>query len=196
MDKTALICTIIFFVIIFSWKLFDYFIKLYRNQNMYKKVGWIAEKDRHNICYSEFVRLRDYELLSYIIEEQNKLNLSKEFCIDYSNEKEKQDAEELLNIHRAEVIKNYFHGFLISNKVICKLNSLEYYIFSLFNHVDNLIVKNSRYHDFNKTHYKLYLITRKFCEINSKITISSSINPKQIEKKILEGKNNHGTNNF
>ena len=112
MDITALISFIIFLGGILGWKLFDYFIKLYRNQNMYKKVGWIAEKDRHNICYSEFVRLRDYDLLSYIIKEQNKLNLSKEFCIDISNKSEKKNVEEILNTHRKNVIESYFHNTL------------------------------------------------------------------------------------
>lgn len=181
-----LIFCIAFFLLLAVWKEFDHIKKLRQQQNLFQKIGWIAEKDNRNMVYSEFVRLRDYDLLSYIIEEQHNLNIPKQFCIDYSNETQKKYAEEILNLHKDDVIKLYFSDFLTKSKNICKLNSLEYYFYSLYcfiykelkeyRHYQDKIYFGEKYTDnthfsckltdFGRTYYKLYLISLMFIEGN------------------------------
>ena len=187
MEIEGLICTLITLIIIFAWRLFEYLKKLQRNQDMFKKVGWIAEKECNTMCYSDSVRLRDMELISYIMEEQKKLNLPKRFCLDYSNDNEKKDAEEILNLHKNDVIKSYFHGLLTISKNIYKLSSLEYYFYSLYcfiyKELDEHKYQDKKYTneeytdktyfscqltDYGRTYYKLYLITFMFIEKNEK----------------------------
>ena len=167
-------------------KLFDYCQKSHRSQNIFKKVGWIVEREHPMSCYSEMVRLRDEELIYYVLQEQTKMDLQKEFFLDYSNEAERMYAEKILNYHKEYVVKFYFSDFLMKNKNICKLNSLEYYMFSLYMYLNNNADTNA-FHgeiykfeksekpysyytltDFGRAFYKIYLITLIFTESNEK----------------------------
>lgn len=211
-DIATLISSIIFFGVIFGWKLFDHLQKSYRSQNMYKKVGWIAEKESLNMVYSESVQLRDYDLLSYIIEEQSKLNISKEFCIDFSNEGEKKNVEEILNYHKNKVVELYFRGFLSKSRKVCQLSSLEYYFFSLYSFLYKEIDKGQSsfkwsLNDNGRAFFKIYLITNMFVENNEKTkNLFDYINPnlkkltmEHLEKINLhyeERKINYGTKNI
>lgn len=206
MNEGALIPCLLFFTFLCSWRLFDYFKKSYMNNNMFKKVGWIAEKDCHMICYSDNVRLRDSDLISYIIKEQSNLEIPKDLYIDYSNETEKKNAEEILNIHKADVIKSYFCDFLTKSKNVCKLNSNEYYFYSLncfihkelneYKHHQDKIYSDKEYTDkthftcqltdYGRTFYKLYLITLIYTEKNENIKkLFEYINPK-LKMNIME----------
>lgn len=177
---------LLFFAFLGGWKLVDHLKKSNLNENMFKKIGWIAEQYNHNI--SERVKLRDMELLSYLIEEQVNLEIPEDLRIDCSHESEKTDAEKILNSHKTEVIKNYFSDFLNINKKICKLNSLEYYFYSLYCFVykelkeykyQDKIYRDTKYTDkthfncqltdYGRTYYKLYLITNMYIIKNEKI---------------------------
>lgn len=177
---------LLFCVFLGGWRLFEHLKKHQRNQNIFKKVGWIAEKDNFTICYSSSVQLRDEDLIYYIMNEQAKLNLPEKFCLDNTNETEKKYAEEILNLHKNDVVKSYFCDFLTKSKNICNLNSLEYYMFSLNDYlhknsnVDSYYGRTKIYKfkssdapysyysltDFGRTFFKLYLITNLFIQNN------------------------------
>lgn len=198
----GLLCLIFFFAYI----LLDHLNKLSRNHNMHLKIGWIAEKDNNMMCYKDSVRLRNKELILYILEEQHNLNVPKEFCIDFSNKKEIKNAEEILDLYKNDVIKSYFHGLLTKSKNICKLDSLEYYFYSLYNFIyeeldtykndQDKIYMNRKHIDdsysicqltnYGRTYYKLYLITNIFIENNKKTRkLFEYINP-DLKKHIME----------
>lgn len=159
----------------------DYLKKLIWNQNMFDKISWVAEES----SYSN--RLRNKKLISYIKDAQNSANISDKFCIDFSNESEKIYAEEILDMHKNAVIKDYFTCSLEKSKLLCKLSSLEYYMLSLHNffksenekRLSNLMDKSFKYTDrtytkrklteFGKVYYKLDLIVFTFVDKNEKI---------------------------
>ena len=201
----SLICVLIFFALLGGWKLFDHLKNLNRNENMYKKIGWIIEKEQHNRCYSERVRLRDMDLLSYLFDAQNNLKIPKDLCIDYSSEIEKAAAEEILNSHKKDVLIKYFSDDLSINKKICRLDSLEYYFFSLYCFIYNEL-KEYKYQDkiyadkentdkthfscqlteYGRTYYKLYLITNMYIVNNEKTSsLFEYIDPK-LKNHIME----------
>lgn len=180
----GVICSLIFIAIMAGWKFFDNFKELYSMQNIFIKVAWIAERYNNSFVYKESAALRDKELVSYIIQEQHNLQIPKDYHIDDSNETEKTNIETILNIHKNDVIKSYFHNFLKRDKVFCKLDSLEYYMFSLNCFLQkNLKGNDSVYSkreytdeanyyrlltDYGRAYYKLYLITTLFCRRNDK----------------------------
>lgn len=167
--------------------------------NLFYKVSWIAEK-RHPMVYYKDVDLRHEELIYYIVKEQRRLNIPEHLCIDFSNENEKNYAEEILTLHKNEVIKSYFSNFLAKSKNIRKLDSLEYYLYSLHRFLNNelneyktnqdKIYGDQDYSDmpyirctltdFGRTYYKLFLITQMFIENNEKTrNLYKYINPEQ-----------------
>jgi hypothetical protein len=133
------------------------------------------------------------------MEEQNKLKLSKEFCIDFSNESEKKNVEEILNFHKSKVVESYFHGFLSKSRKVCQLTSLEYYFFSLYCFLYKEVDKgNSSFkwdlNDYGKAFFKLYLITNIFVESNENTRkLFDYINPnlKKLTMEHLEKINLH-----
>ena len=149
------------------------------------------------MCYHDSVSLRNDELISHVFEAQRKLKIPKELCIDYSNEVEKANVIELLNLHKADVIKSYFHGFLAKSKNICSLSSLEYYFYSLFEYLEKHSKSHSllsdkiykfkdvegsySYYDlteFGRAFYKLYYLSTLFIEKNERVRkLFEYINP-------------------
>lgn len=201
----SLVCVLIFFAFLGGWRLFDHFKKHSCNENIFKKVGWIAEKESYSVCYSDRVKLRDKDLLSYLIEEQCKLNIPEDLYIDDSNEIEKEHLEKIIGSHRNNVVESYFLDFLKKDKEICKLTSLEYCMFSLvcfLNKKNNYkfeifepreYTDNNRYYcqltDFGRAWYKLYLITTMFCKMNEKTkTLIGSINSNNIMNSLKNNK--------
>ncbi len=189
MPIEPIICAILFVLFIFGWRFGSYLQNLIKNQNIYRKIGWIVEKENRNMCYdSKWGSLRDEELSSYIFSTQKEVNLHPNFFIDYSNETEKKELEILLNEYKAYIIKSYFHGSLSDNKNICRLTSLEYFMFSLHNYLKKQTSLNStslrdaiytfdrsdspysyyKLSEFGKICYKLYLISLLFVEKNEK----------------------------
>ena len=194
----GVICCIIFIAITAGWKFFDNLKEIYSMQNMFRKVGWIAEKER-TMCYSDSINLRNMELISYIAEEQSKMNIPKQHHIDFSNDREIKNVEEILNFHKNKVVESYFHGILSKSRNICKLTPLEYYFFSLYcflyKEVDN---GNSsfkwRLTDDGIAFFKLYLITNIFIESNENTRkLFEYINPnlKNLTMEHLEKINSH-----
>ena len=183
--------------------------KLYRNHNMYKKIGWIAEKEKTTVAYGNTdASLRSEYLIYYIVQQQRELDIPKQYCIDISNETEKANVEEILNVHKNDVVKSYFHDFLKKDKVFCKLNSLEYYMFSLncflqknlenYEYIDKIYssreyTDKTHYHrqltDYGRTYYKLYLITKMFCKENEKTKmLIGGINSNSIMENLKNNK--------
>lgn len=212
MKIEGLICTLITLIIIFAWRLFEYLKKLHRNQDMFKKVGWIAEKECNTMCYSDSVSLRDMELISYIAEEQSELNIPKQYRIDFSNKSEMKNVEEILNFHKNKVVESYFHDFISKSRKICQLKPLEYYFFSLYCFLYKEVDKgNSSFKwdltDCGRAFFKLYLITNIFVESNENTRkLFEYINPnlkkltmehiEKINSHFKERMNHYGTNNI
>ena len=198
MDLDGFVSAIVPIFLISGWIIFDKTRNLYQCQNLFQKVGWIAEKEYRTVCYSDSVRLRNMELISYIAEEQQSLSINENLRIDFSNEAERKNIEEILNLHKADVIKSYFHGFLSKSKNICKLNAKEYYFYSLYCFIykelkeykyQDEIYKDKEYTDkthfnckltdYGRAYYKLYLITQMFVENNERTKkLFEYINPK------------------
>lgn len=187
------------------WKLFDHFRKFNYNEQLFKNVGWIAEKDCLSVCYSGRVRLRDHDLISYIFQEQQNLAIPEDLRIDCSNKSEKASIEKILTNHKNKTMTNYFSDFLVGNKKICKLNSLEYYFYSLYcfihkelneyKYQDEIYMDKEytdkthfkcKLTDYGRAYYKLYLITCMFVEKNEKTRkLFEHINPK-LKSQIME----------
>lgn len=194
-----LFCVLLFFALLGGWKLFDHFKKLSRNENLFKKVGWIAEKESYSVCYSDRVKLRDKDLLSYLIEEQSELDIPKQYRIDFSNNSEIKNVEEILKFHKNKVVESYFQDCLSNSRKICQLKPLEYYFFSLYCFLYKEVDKgNSSFKwnltDYGRAFFKLYLITNIFVEKNENTRkLFEYINPnlKNITMNHLEKINSH-----
>ncbi len=181
----GVIWCLLFSAFIVGWKVFDNLKELYSRNNIFQKVGWIAERCNNAFVYKDSVALRDKELVSYIIQEQNNMKIPKDYHLDYSNETEKINVDEILELHKNDVIKSYFHDFIKRDKVFCNLNSLEYYMFSLTCFLQQKLKGNDKIYtkreytdesnyyrmltDYGIAYYKLYLITTMFCRGNDKI---------------------------
>ena len=202
----SLISVILFFSLVGIWKLFDHFRKFNYNEQLFKNVGWIAEKKNIMRCYGGRVNLRNSGLISYIFQQQKKLAIPEDLRINYSNENEKANAEEILNIHKSKILIDYFSDDLTTNKNIFKLNSLEYYFYSLFcficseleeykNYQDKIYLDKEytdktnfkcKLTDYGRVYYKLYLITCMFVEKNEKTRkLFEYINP-ELKSQIME----------
>ena len=192
-------CVLIGFALLGGWRLFDHFKKLSRSENIFKKVGWIVEKESYSVCYSDRVNLRDKDLISYLIEEQSKLNIPKQHRIDFSNNSEIKNVEEILKFHKNKVVESYFQDFLSTSRNICKLKPLEYYFFLLYCFLYKEVDKgNSSFKwnltDYGRAFFKLYLITNIFVESNENTRkLFEYINPnlKVLTMEHLEKINSH-----
>lgn len=180
-DKVELIITIIFLEIFFGWFFYGSFIKIYRNQNISQKIGWIViDQDYKNSNSSSLgIHLRSLPLESYITNEQTKLDIPDKFKFSYSNEFEMKNLKKLLSVYKENVIDEYFRGFLSNSKKLCSLPSSMYFIVSLFGYLgeqlstDKSTIKFEVYDykdnddsysfytltEFGRVCYKLYLIT-------------------------------------
>ena len=193
----TLLVVLLFITVAIVFKAADYCIKSSRRENMYKKVGWIAEKKNPMYHYKN-VNLRYNELTYYIMRQQAELSLPKEFCIDFTNEDEKMCVEKILDIHKDYVVKMYFSDFLPDGKLVCKLTQEEYYIYSLYDFLyHNLDERDLRYlgdiykfkekdkpystytlTEVGRTSYKIYLIALMFIESHEKTkNLFKYINP-------------------
>ena len=162
-----------------------YTVKIVYKRNLYNKVAWIAEKDPTGIFYATNFSLRNFKLNEYIQFEQRKQNLSEQYRIDFSNEAEKEYLSSILNAHKEYVIKQYFYGNLRATSEIYKLESLEYYFFSLYNFIYSKFCKDNLYEnerenvsehwykqkltEYGKVYYKLRLIMELYIEANEDI---------------------------
>lgn len=185
--------------------------KLYRNHNMYVKIGWIAEKEKSTVAYKD-ASLRSEDLIYYIMQQQIELNIPKQYSIDVLNENERKNVEEILNFHKNKVVESYFHDILSKSRKICKLNSLEYYFFSLYCFLYKEIDKGHSsfkwsLNDNGRAYFKLYLITNMFIESNEKTKkLFEYINPnikamtmehiEKINSHLEERKKHYGTDNL
>lgn len=153
------------------------------------KVRWIAIKSYMGSIGSHrtIKEVRDRELYEYIEKEQCELNVEKKFCIDFSNEKEKDFVCKILNIHKQNKIESFFYNSLTKDKALYQLNYLEYYMFGLqgflkenvHNEFNNILLykffrKDGSYTTHKLTDYgviyqKLYYITTLFCVNNENI---------------------------
>lgn len=167
-------------------------------RDLYKKVGWIAEKEKTTVAYGGNVSLRSEDLIYYIMQQQIELDIPKQYCIDFSNISEKKNVEVILNCHKNKVVESYFHDFLSKSRKVCQLKSLEYYFFSLYCFFYNEHKDESNFrwslNDYGRAYCKLYLITTMFVESNEKIkNLFEYINPnlKKITMEHLEKINLH-----
>lgn len=159
--------------------------KLNESWDMHKKVAWISNIYYFNLTPSH---LRTYELAECIEIQQRKLNISHQYCIDFSNENEKEYLSQILNKHKEQVIRDYFYNDNPkSSKGIYELTSLEYYFFSLHcfvydntsNYKDTESYGKKEYisnwefkcqlSEYGRVYYKLELITRSYIESNDKV---------------------------
>ena len=202
----AFFACLVFVVVTIVLKTIEYCIKSSRRENLYKKVGWIAEKEKRIYAYKD-VDLRDEELIYYVMQQQMKMSIPKEFCIDFTNEDEKACIDKILNIHKDYVTEMYFSNFLSLSKNICKLTSEEYYMYSLYNFLyHNLDERDLKYlgydiykfkeqnkpystytlTDEGRASYKIYLITLMFTETHERTrNLFEYINP-ETKKHIMD----------
>lgn len=165
--------------------------KLYEH-DMENKVRWIAVKSTTG---------RDEELFEYIMQEQYKLNVEDEFCIDFSSEKD--FVCEILEAHRQRVIESFFYNSLKKEKSIYNLNSVEYYMLSLQGFLEENLLKEFNGKDMYKclesgTHkctyeftnnatiyVKLYYIVTLFCATNESVKLVFNVNYKLNNAKTI-----------
>ena len=174
------------------------------------KVRWIVIQSSMGFIgnHRTYREVRDRELFKYIEKEQHKLNVEKKFCIDFSNEKEKDFICKVLEIHKQSVIESFFYNSLIKDKKFFNLDFFEYYMFSLqvflkkqlesdnFNDIVlySYLCKDENYRTYKLTDYgfiytKLYYITTLFCVSNENMKHLLS-NPKRILNSIKENLEN------
>lgn len=158
-------------------------------RDLVDKVRWIAIQSymgsigSHGTCKE----VRDRELFEYIENEQNNLNIEKDFCIDFSNEKEKDFVCKILEIHKQNVVESFFRDSLTKDKAFYQLKYLEYYMFSLRGFLENNIhneindIRLLKYHqkdgsyttyeltDYGFIYQKLYYVATLFCVTNESI---------------------------
>lgn len=181
-----MICSIALILFIVAWKTFEQLNKLSQQQDLYKKVAWIAER-RSYCLHSSSLDLRDFDLTEYIEIEQRSQNIPQQYCIDFSNKTEKDYLNQILNKHKQNVIHSYFVGDLKESKDIYRLKSNEYYFFSLHcfiydilsSYKDNGMYENTecisewkfkcQLTEYSRVYYKLELITRSYIESNKQI---------------------------
>lgn len=173
--------------------------------NIYKhdlktKVSWIATKEH-----------RYDDLDTFIAEAQYELKIEGKSQIDFSTEKDY--ICDILEIHKQEVIESYFRDALNTGKNIYRLDSLEYYMWSLWKFLErdlncsfrlNLLgedMYNRLPDDGNSTTYvfsqngaaylKLYYVVSLFCVNNDNIkhffTTQIHLTIKKIEKILEDG---------
>lgn len=179
---------IIPFVCIYIYK--ERYVPYKYEQDLTDKVRWIVISQ---IFGSIFVdnrihkTVRDRELYQYIEREQHKLKVDNKFCIDFSNEQEKDFICEILEIHKQSVIKSFFMDSLTKDNAFYRLKELEYYMFSLQGFLDDNIKGNIndiyllKYHqkdgsyttykltDYGIIYEKLHYITAFFCVNNKNV---------------------------
>lgn len=198
MDFEGAFISFLVLSIFLLWLLYDHLKKLYRNHNMYKKIGWIAEKEKTTDIGKD-ISLRSEDLIYYIMQYQRKLDTPKQYCIDFTSRSEVKNIEEILDYHKNNVIESYFHNTLSKSRKICKLTPLEYYFFSLYCFLYKEIDKgNSSFkwlsNDNGKSYFKLYLITNIFVENNENTKkLFNYINPnlKKLTMEHIEKINSH-----
>lgn len=164
-------------------------------RDLVDKVRWITiQSYMGSIFINDSKRsskeVRDRELYKYIEREQHKLNLEMKFCINFSNEKEKNFICKILESHKQSVIESFFYKLLIKDEKFFNMDFLEYYMFSLqgflreqflksdnFNNIVlyNYLRNDESYRTYKLTDYgiiykKLYYITTLFCVNNENIT--------------------------
>lgn len=164
-------------IIIIAWVFYKN--RLDDEQNLYRKVAWIAVKQKPFV-FSGTSRL--FELIEIVELEHNNLNIDEQFRLDFSSETEKENLTKILNTHKEHVIKSYFHGLLAKSNEIYALNELEYYFFSLNSFLyDTIYDVNAAYTsreqvsdnefkyqltDYGRVYYKLHLVTSLYIEKN------------------------------
>lgn len=178
----GLIAGLVFYVFMFCWKITDNYRLFTHNENIFKKVGWISFKEPPGF-YSKRADLRDEDLIYYIMVEQYNLDILNNYPLEITTQEEHL-VEDILEVYRKNVIRSYFLDILSNNKELTKLSSIEYFMFSLCTFLQTYTVTKcaeSKYvfnkkiysvdyklTDFGKVYYKVYLITRLFCEKNEK----------------------------
>lgn len=115
-------------------------------RDLENKVRWIAIQSSvggigNHRTYRE---VRDRDLIDYIEREQRNLKIEDEFCIDFSNEIEKEFVSKILEIHREHIIESYFRDSLKKCNYLYKLNYLEYYMFSLQGFLDDILLNGHK----------------------------------------------------
>ena len=161
--------------------------KFYNSKNLYKKIAWISEKEPLNFCSKGEIALRDFELIDYIQREQNILNIPKQYCINFSDNTEKNNLIQILNSHKERVVKSYFLNMLTESDEIYRLENIEYYFYSLYCYISNILCEynpSDIYHnkeytsdcvfkcqlsDVGRVYYKLQLITQLYIGNNKNI---------------------------
>ena len=194
-----IIVIVLFIVCSIGWKVFDDLNKLYQIQNIYKKVGWIAEKEKSTVAYKD-ASLRSEDLIYYIMQYQRKLDTPKQYCIDFTSRSEVKNIEEILDYHKNKTVERYFHGFLSKSRKICKLTPLEYYFYSLYcflyEEIEGAYSSSFKWcsNDNGISYFKLYLIANIFVENNENTKkLFDYINPnfKKITMEHIEKINSH-----
>ena len=173
-------------------------------RNLFDKVQWIATKSFEDS--NSYIIVRD-NLFEYIEQAQFSLNVEENFCIDFSNEQEKDFICKILDIHKQNIIDSFFRNSLTKHKDYYNLNNLEYYMF----HLMNFLEKNERRDKFNEkvlyeffhkdevyrtykltdygiSYQKLYYITFLFCANNekTKLLLDNANHTLNGIKKIIE----------
>lgn len=190
-----------------------YLPKKYEN-DLVDKVRWIVIKSYNGSIFindskESSKEVRDRELFKYIEREQHKLNIEKKYCIDFSNEEEKDFICKILESHKQSVIESFFYKLLTKDKKFFELDFLEYYMFSLQSFLKEKLLKSDNFNDivlynhlradgcyrtYNLTDYgfiytKLYYITTFFC-VNNENTKHLLNNPKRTLNSIRENLQN------
>lgn len=186
----------------------EIYLKKKFERDLFNKVRWIALKNFQGFVFinGNPKDVRNQDLIWYILNEQQNLEIDNIHQINISNENEKNFISEILEATKENVKDSLFSNCLKCNKEIFKLGFVEYYFFYLYEFLDRTAFKHHSpfydrmYHhykksdygewdiydlkDFGIAYYKLYFIVSKFCETNEKTKklISSHIskNIKQI----------------
>jgi len=190
MDFLWSLIAIIPFVCIYIYK--ERYIPYKYERDLTDKVRWIVIQSLFGSIgnHRTYKEVRDRELFKYIEREQHYLKLEKEFCIDFSNEKEKDFICKVLEIHKQSVVQSFFYNSLTKDKKFFNLDFLEYYMYSLqqflnerheekSDNINKMILysylhKDGSYTTYKLTDYgliyeKLHYITTFFCVNNKNI---------------------------
>ena len=159
--------------------------------DFFDKVRWIALKDNP---YCANITNRDEDFISYIAQEQYRLEIDDIYGLNFANANELEYVIRILDAHKENVIELFFLGSLSKDKVFSNLNYLEYYMFSLFSflskkqlddyYIGKIFNGNKIYHhertehrgesiykftDIALSYHKLFYIVSVFCVTNDKI---------------------------
>ena len=174
--------SVIALVFVFLIPVIGYTRKCILNYSLFKKVGWIIAPFRARNLPSRDMT----SLLEVIIYKQQDLKIPKEFRLK-DDKTEIKYTEEILEVFKQHISKQYFGGYLSNSQKIRNLHEDWYFMYRLFVFCEEYSDYNNNYKfhdkiykykstdgsyhthsltDYGTTLYKLYLISLLYVENN------------------------------